>query len=77
MRRRTEPSDLSEIGDLVGQHLKDNAGSRVVAGVDVGQLRGIVATATSPADVLKVRRVVDTEVLEGREEAAFERLPEP
>jgi len=48
-----------------------------VAGVDVGQLRGIVATATSPADVLKVRRVVDTEVLEGREEAAFERLPEP
>src|SRR3569833_2504723 len=56
----------------LGEH---QAGAGVIAGIEVGELRLIVARAR-PADPSQVRGVGDAEVLEGHQKLLVERLPE-
>ena len=71
-----ERSHLGGVADLVsdgGDHL---GGPDVVAGVDVGQFRDVVPLATPPRDTGQVGGVVDAEVVERREQALLECVPE-
>src|SRR2546423_15495655 len=47
-----------------------------MSGIDIGQLGHVVSGAPLPAHPAEVGRIMESEVLEGREEAALQRLPE-
>lgn len=48
----------------------------VVAGLDVGELTGVVSLAAAPADLALVGAVADAEILERGQQPALQRLPQ-
>src|SRR5207253_789807 len=63
--------------DLVHDRLQDEPNSVAVTGVDVGQLVYVVAATALPLEPIEGDVVMDAEVLERREQALVERLPQP
>ncbi len=64
------------VAHLVADCSEDLADPQVVAGVDVGQLGGVVAAASPPGDVAEVGAVVDAVVVERREQVLLQGIPQ-
>jgi hypothetical protein len=62
--------------DLVLHRLEDKPDAVVIAGVDVGQLGGVVPAAALPPQLVERDVVVDAEVLERRKQVLLECLPQ-
>ena len=65
------------VGDFVQERLEDDPYSCIMTGIDVRQLCGVVTTPSFPANMLEIRAVMQSEILEGCEQSPFERLPQP
>ena len=76
--RHAEPQrpHLPDVGDLVDRLVDDLAGPCVVAGIDVVERAGVVASAL-PLDTAQVDVVVNAEVVEGHQQIGAERIPQP
>ena len=64
------------VTDLVAERFEDLRHPDIRSGVQVRQLRRVVSGPTTPGHGGEVSRVVDTEVVEGREQSLFEGIPQ-
>ena len=68
---------VAQVGDLVLERLEDDPDPHVVGRVNVRQVGGGVAGPALPSNLRQIGAVVHAEVLERRQQVAFQRFPEP